>query len=234
VQEKHSALIMVFVADNNIVKVATLKYNCYLSIMNLMKTIDKLKRPLQDLRISVTDRCNFRCTYCMPKEIFGHDHIFLTREELLTFEEIVRLANIFVSLGVRKIRLTGGEPLLRKEIEVLIKMLAKIPGLDIAMTTNGALLAEKAQMLKNAGLKRVTVSLDSVDDTTFRTMNDVNFPVQRVLDGIETAKQVGLTPIKVNMVVKRGVNDQDILSMARYFRESGDTVRFIDSRAIDA
>ncbi|MBE9525257.1 MAG: GTP 3',8-cyclase MoaA [Chloroflexi bacterium] len=193
-----------------------------------MKITDTLKRPLQDLRISVTDRCNFRCTYCMPKEIFGRDHIFLTREELLTFEEIVRLANIFVSLGVRKIRLTGGEPLLRKEIEVLINMLAQIPGLDIAMTTNGALLAEKAQMLKDAGLKRVTVSLDSVDDTTFKAMNDVNFPVQRVLDGIETAKQVGLTPIKVNMVVKRGVNDQDILSMARYFRETGDTVRFIE------
>ncbi len=193
-----------------------------------MNPIDALKRPLQDMRISVTDRCNFRCTYCMPKEIFGRDHVFLSRNELLTFEEIKRLAEIFVSLGVRKIRLTGGEPLLRKDIELLISLLAQIPDLEIAMTTNGALLAEKAGLLKDAGLNRVTVSLDSVNDRIFRAMNDVNFPVQRVLDGIETAKKVGLAPIKINMVVKRGINDQDILQMAQYFREYGHTVRFIE------
>jgi len=200
----------------------------------MMQISDTLKRPLHDLRISVTDRCNFRCTYCMPKEIFGGEHIFLAREELLTFEQIKRLANIFVSLGVRKIRLTGGEPLLRKEIEVLISMLAEIPGLELAMTTNGALLANKAQMLRDAGLNRITVSLDSIDDATFKAMNDVNFPVQRVLDGIEAAKQVGLNPIKVNMVVKRGVNDQDILGMASYFRGTGHTVRFIEYMDVGA
>ena len=184
---------------------------------------DKLGRPLRDLRISVTDRCNFRCSYCMPKEIFDKHHSFLPHEALLSFEEITRLARIFVAHGVQKLRLTGGEPLLRKHIEVLIAMLADLrtPGgepLDITLTTNGSLLARKAQALRDAGLRRVTVSLDALDDTTFQQMNDVGFPVADVLDGIEAALAAGLGPIKVNMVVKRGTNDQDILPMAKHFR----------------
>ncbi len=195
--------------------------------------IDTRNRALRDLRISVTDRCNFRCVYCMPKEIFGKDFAFLGRAELLTFEEITRLARIAVAHGVEKIRLTGGEPLLRKGLEDLVGMLAalKTPegrDVDIALTTNGSILDIKARSLKDAGLKRVTVSLDSLDDATFKAMNDVDFPVAKVLHGIEVAHEVGLGPIKVNMVVKRGQNDQDIVAMARYFKGSPYILRFIE------
>jgi len=194
------------------------------------KTIlDTRQRPLRDLRISVTDRCNFRCTYCMPKEIFGRDYVFLARDELLSFEEITRLARIFVGLGARKIRLTGGEPLVRRDIEKLIEMLAAIDGLeDLAMTTNGSLLAPRVKALKDAGLKRVTVSLDSLDDATFMAMNDVGTPVAPILAAIDAAAAAGLTPVKVDMVVKRGVNDQDIPSMADHFRNTGHILRFIE------
>lgn len=188
---------------------------------------DTLGRPLRDLRISVTDRCNFRCVYCMPKEIYGRDYSFLPHAELLSFEEIARLAKIFKEFGVEKIRLTGGEPLLRKHIERLIAMLADLE-LDLTLTTNGALLARKAQSLKNAGLRRITVSLDSLDDARFRAMNDVNFPVKQVLEGIAAATEVGLQPIKINAVVKKGLNDGDVLSMARYFKNSGLILRFIE------
>ena len=190
---------------------------------------DRLGRPLRDLRISVTDRCNFRCTYCMPREIFGSDFRFLPRAELLTFEEISRLAHIFVDEGVEKVRLTGGEPLLRRDLELLIAMLAPIPGLrDLTLTTNGSLLARKAQLLADAGLARVTVSLDSLEDEVFAQLNDVGFPVSLVLDGISAAEQAGLRPIKVNMVVRRGINEASVLPMARYFRERGHTLRFIE------
>jgi cyclic pyranopterin phosphate synthase len=189
--------------------------------------LDRLERPLRDLRISVTDRCNFRCTYCMPKEVYGSSYRFLPRTDLLTYEEIERLARIFASQGVEKIRLTGGEPLLRREIEVLVAMLARIPGLDLTMTTNGTLLPQKASPLAAAGLKRVTVSLDSLDDEVFTALNDVGFPVARVLAGIEAAAAAGL-PVKVNMVVKRGVNEESILPMARYFHGSGHVLRFIE------
>ncbi|MGH2447129.1 MAG: GTP 3',8-cyclase MoaA [Chloroflexota bacterium] len=191
--------------------------------------LDTLARPFRDLRISVTDRCNFRCTYCMPKELFGRDYAFLPRAELLSFEEIHRLASVAVELGVEKIRLTGGEPLLRKDIERLIGMLRGIDGLkDLTLTTNGSLLTRKADALKSAGLDRVTVSLDSLDDTVFAAMNDVGFPVKRVLEGIEAADRAGLAPIKVNTVVKRGVNDHQIGDMAGYFRGTGHIVRFIE------
>jgi len=189
---------------------------------------DTLNRPLRDLRISVTDRCNFRCIYCMPKEIFGSDYQFLERSQILTFEEIARLARIFVGHGVRKIRLTGGEPLVRRDLHQLVAMLAPIPDLDLTLTTNGSLLARQAQALKDAGLKRVSVSLDSLDDAIFQAMNDVNFPVQRVLEGMDAAAAVGLGPIKVNMVVKRGLNESSILPMARFFREKGYILRFIE------
>ncbi len=189
---------------------------------------DTRGRPLRDLRISVADRCNFRCIYCMPKEIFGSDYQFLDRKELLTFEEIERLARIFVGHGVEKIRLTGGEPLVRRNLENLIEMLAAISGLDLTLTTNGSMLARKAQALKDAGLNRVTVSLDSLDNEIFKSMNDVGFPVEKVLAGIDEAARVGLSPIKINMVVKRGVNEQSILPMARYFREAGHILRFIE------
>ncbi len=189
---------------------------------------DRLGRPLHDLRISVTDRCNFRCVYCMPKEIFGKDYPFLERAELLSFEEIVRLVRIFHAHGVRKVRLTGGEPLLRRNVERLIEMLAAIDGLDLTLTTNGSLLARKARALKAAGLDRVTVSLDSLDDAVFKRMNDVDFPVAKVLDGIAEAAAAGLAPIKINAVVKRGVNDRDIVAMARHFRGSGHILRFIE------
>jgi len=189
---------------------------------------DSLGRPLRDLRISVTDRCNFRCVYCMPKEVFGRDFQFLARTELLTFEEITRLARVFVALGVEKLRLTGGEPLVRRDIERLVALLAGIEDIpEIAMTTNGALLAAKARALNDAGLGRVTVSLDSLDDEVFQAMNDVGFPVGRVLEGIEGAAAVGL-PVKVNMVVKRGVNEGSVLPMAHYFRGSGHIVRLIE------
>jgi GTP 3',8-cyclase len=189
---------------------------------------DRLGRPLRDLRISVTDRCNFRCVYCMPKEVFGKDYQFLEHKELLTFEEIARLARIFAGLGIEKIRLTGGEPLVRRHIERLIELLAAIPGLDLTLTTNGALLAKKARALKAAGLKRITVSLDSLDDAVFMKMNDVDFPVARVLEGIDAAAAAGLAPVKINMVVKRGLNDQSIVDMARYFKGSGHILRFIE------
>lgn len=185
---------------------------------------DTLGRPLRDLRISVTDRCNFRCGYCMPKEVFDKDYQFLPHSSLLSFEEITRTARLFAAHGVQKIRLTGGEPLLRKHIEVLVDMLAQLrtpdgQPLDLTLTTNGSLLARKAQALKDAGLKRITVSLDALDDTIFRRMNDADFPVDDVLAGIAAAERVGLGPIKVNMVVQRGVNDHEIVPMARYFRE---------------
>ena len=187
-----------------------------------------MQRPLRDLRVSVTDRCNFRCVYCMPKEVFGKDYQFLERKELLSFEEIARVARIFRGLGIEKIRLTGGEPLVRRNIEQLIEMLAAIPGLDLTLTTNGSLLKQKARALKSAGLKRVTVSLDSLDDTVFRRMNDVDFPVTRVLEGIESAAAAELAPVKINMVVKRGENEQSVLPMARHFRGSGHVLRFIE------
>jgi cyclic pyranopterin phosphate synthase len=193
-----------------------------------MTPLDTFGRPLRDLRISVTDRCNFRCTYCMPSEVFGHDYQFMRRAELLTFEEIARLARIFAAQGVEKIRLTGGEPLLRRDVDRLVAMLAEIPGLDLTLTTNGSLLPQKAQALAAAGLRRITVSLDSLDDEVFRAMNDVDFPVARVLEGIEAAARAGLRPVKVNMVVKRGVNDDSVLEMARHFSGTGHIVRFIE------
>src|SRR3954451_21935408 len=198
-----------------------------------MPTTDAFKRPLRDLRISVTDRCNFRCVYCMPKEVFGRDHRFLDRKELLSFEEIERVARTFVDLGVEKIRITGGEPLVRRNIEELIAKLAAIEGLDLTLTTNASLLPLKAQALADAGLTRVTVSLDSLDDTVFRSMNDVDFPVERVLAGIDAAGAAGL-PVKVNMVVKRGLNEDSILPMARHFRGTGHVLRFIEYMDVGA
>ena len=200
---------------------------------------DTRGRPLRDLRISVTDRCNFRCSYCMPREVFDKDYAFLPQASLLSFEEIARLAKVFVAHGVEKIRLTGGEPLLRKHLEVLVEMLAKLQTpqgkpLDITLTTNASLLAKKAQSLKDAGLQRVTVSLDALDDATFRRMNDVDFPVADVLKGIEVAQKVGLAPLKVNMVVKRGTNDAEILPMARHFRHTGAVLRFIEYMDVGA
>jgi cyclic pyranopterin phosphate synthase len=189
---------------------------------------DTLRRPLHDLRISVTDRCNFRCVYCMPKEIFGRDHAFLPRQALLSFEELERAARLFVALGVGKIRLTGGEPLLRRDLEQLVAMLARLPGIELTLTTNGSLLAEKAQLLRQAGLQRVSVSLDAIDDETFMRMNDVDFSVARVLEGIEAAVAAGLTPVKVNMVVKRGINEHSLLPMAEHFRGTGIVLRFIE------
>ena len=194
---------------------------------------DQLGRPLRDLRISVTDRCNFRCTYCMPKEVFNSDYRFLRHSDLLTFEEIARLAAAFVQHGVEKIRLTGGEPLLRKDLHKLIAMLSPMKtrggnNLDIALTTNGSVLARNAQQLADAGLKRITVSLDGLDDATFRRMNDVDFPVRDVLEGIEAATAAGLAPVKINMVVKRGVNEGEIVAMAHHFRGTGHIVRFIE------
>jgi cyclic pyranopterin phosphate synthase len=204
--------------------------------------LDRLGRPLRDLRISVTDRCNFRCTYCMPKSIFGQHHQFLPKAALLSFEEIERLGRVFASLGVRKIRLTGGEPLLRKDLEQLVAMLARLrtaqgEGLDLALTTNGSMLARKAALLRAAGLQRLTVSLDALTDATFRRMNDVDFPVSSVLDGIDASISAGFAPIKVNMVVKRGTNDHEIVPMARYFREryKGSVVlRFIEYMDVGA
>ena len=190
--------------------------------------LDTFKRPLRDLRVSVTDRCNFRCVYCMPKEVFGKDFQFLPRGEILSFEEIERLVRVFVGLGVQKVRLTGGEPLVRRHIERLVEMLAKVSDLDLTLTTNGSLLAGRARALRDAGLKRVTVSLDSLDDEVFKSMNDVDFPVARVLEGMDAAEAAGLAPIKVNMVVKRGLNENSILPMARHFRGTGRILRFIE------
>ena len=189
---------------------------------------DTRGRTLRDLRISVTDRCNFRCVYCMPKDVFGRDYPFLRQTDLLTFEEITRLARVFKAHGVQKIRLTGGEPLLRKHLERLVEMLKDVGDIDLTLTTNGALLAHKARELKAAGLSRVTVSLDALDDGIFRAMNDVDFPVAKVLEGIDAAADAGLAPIKINMVVKRGVNEREILPMARRFKGSGHILRFIE------
>ncbi len=201
----------------------------------MMTLLDTLGRPVRDLRISVTDRCNFRCVYCMPKEVFGPQFTFLHREDLLTFEELTRLARIFVRHGVEKVRLTGGEPLLRRDLERLVAQLAAIEGLDdIALTTNGSLLTrEKARALKAAGLRRITISLDSLDDVVFRAMNDVDFPVARVLAGIDAAAAAGL-PVKVNVVVKRGLNEDSVLDIARRFRGTGHAVRFIEFMDVGA
>ena len=198
-----------------------------------MSTLDTRGRLLRDLRISVTDRCNFRCTYCMPKEVFNQDYPYLAHDELLSFEEITRLANIFATLGVEKIRLTGGEPLLRKNLEILIGMLAKIQTpqgepLDLTLTTNGSILRKKAAALKAAGLKRITVSLDGLDDAVFKKMNDVDFPVEDVLDGIAAAQENGFDSIKVNMVVKKGSNEHEIIAMAKRFKGNGIVLRFIE------
>ncbi|HUZ83728.1 MAG TPA: GTP 3',8-cyclase MoaA [Gaiellales bacterium] len=191
--------------------------------------LDTLGRPIRDLRISVTDRCNFRCVYCMPREVFGRDYPFLPRAQLLTFEEIARLAHSFARHGVRKLRLTGGEPLLRRDLDQLVALLREVPGIeDIALTTNGSLLAARAGRLAAAGLDRVTVSLDSLDDDVFRAMNDVDVPVSRVLAGIDAAAAAGLAPVKVNMVVKRGVNEHSLLPMAEHFRGSGHVLRLIE------
>lgn len=200
---------------------------------------DRLGRRLRDLRISVTDRCNFRCIYCMPREVFGKDYAFLAHDQLLSFEEIARLARIFAAQGIEKIRLTGGEPLLRRNIERLVEMLAAITlpdgrSIELTLTTNGSLLARKARALKDAGLARVTVSLDALDDPTFKRMNDADFPVARVLEGIAAADAAGLAPVKINMVVKRGVNEHSILPMARYFRESAHVLRFIEFMDVGA
>jgi cyclic pyranopterin phosphate synthase len=208
---------------------------------------DTLGRPLRDLRISVTDRCNFRCNYCMPKEVFDNNHVYLPHSALLSFEEITRVARVFVAHGVQKIRLTGGEPLLRKNIEVLIEQLAALrtpdgKPLDLTLTTNGSLLKKKARALKNAGLNRVTVSLDGLDDAIFRRMNDVDFPVADVLDGLAEAQAVGLgaappgkpSGLKINMVVKRGTNDHEIVPMARHFQGSGMVLRFIEYMDVGA
>jgi cyclic pyranopterin phosphate synthase len=189
--------------------------------------LDRLGRPLETLRISITDRCNFRCVYCMPKEVYGRDYAFLERTALLSFEEIVRVARVFAALGVRRVRLTGGEPLVRRDVERLVAQLTEIDGLELALTTNGALLPQKAKALAEAGLDRVTVSLDSVVDAQFRALNDVDFPVQRVLDGIEAAAAAGL-PVKVNAVVKRGVNEDGIVALAEHFRSTGHVLRFIE------
>jgi cyclic pyranopterin phosphate synthase len=198
-----------------------------------MNPLDRLGRPLHDLRISVTDRCNFRCTYCMPKEIFGRDYEFLPKDQVLTFEEITRAATAFAALGVRKLRVTGGEPLVRRGLPELIRMLAALrttdgQALDLTLTTNGAALRSLAQPLADAGLQRVTVSLDSLDDAVFGAMNGVDFPVARVLEGIDAALDAGLSPVKINMVVRRGINEGSIVPMARWARETGVTLRFIE------
>ena len=198
------------------------------------RVADTRGRSLHDLRISVTDRCNFRCVYCMPKDVYDAEYKFLPRAELLTFEEIARVARIFVDHGVSKIRLTGGEPLLRRNLERLIEMLAKLGNVDLTLTTNGALLAKKARSLRDSGLTRVTVSLDSLDDATFRALNDVDFPVARVLEGIDAAATAGLAPLKINMVVKRGVNESSIVPMALHFKGSGHIVRYIEYMDVGA
>ena len=194
--------------------------------------LDRLGRSLETLRISITDRCNFRCVYCMPKEVFGRDYSFLERRELLTLEELARVAGVFAGLGVRTVRITGGEPLVRRNVEHLVELLAAIETregdrLELALTTNGSILAQKAEALAAAGLSRVTVSLDSLDDEAFRAMNDVDFPVRRVLEGIDAAAAAGL-PVKINAVVKRGANDGDVLALAEHFRGSGHVLRFIE------
>jgi cyclic pyranopterin phosphate synthase len=191
--------------------------------------VDRLGRPVRDLRVSVTDRCNFRCTYCMPRDVFGADHAFLPRSEILSFEEIVRLVGVFASLGVSKVRLTGGEPLLRKDLEKLVTLVAQTPGIDdVALTTNGSLLAARAESLRAAGLGRVTVSLDSVDQAVFAVLGDTQIPLSRVLDGIAAAKAAGLTPVKLNAVIQRGINDDGLLDLVDYAREHGHVLRLIE------
>ena len=191
--------------------------------------LDTLGRPLRDLRVSVTDRCNFRCAYCMPRDVYDRDHVFLPRDEILTFEEIERLVGLFAGFGVEKIRLTGGEPLLRHRVADLVRRISAVDGIrDVAMTTNGSMLARHAQELADAGLDRITVSLDAVDDARFRHAADVDFPVARVLEGIDAAKQAGLAPVKINTVVRRGLNDDSLLDIARRFRGTGHIVRFIE------
>lgn len=197
-------------------------------VMTLPALLDAFGRPVRDLRISITDRCNFRCVYCMPKTEFGRDYPFMPRAELLSFEEITRIARLFAARGVKKLRLTGGEPLLRHGVEKLIEQLAAIPDLEITLTTNGSLLAQKAKMLAAAGLQRVTVSLDALDDATFKRMNDADYPVAKVLEGIEAAAAAGMRPVKVNCVVKRGSNDDQIVPLARHFRGTGHILRFIE------
>lgn len=200
-----------------------------------MALFDARQRPLRDLRVSVTDRCNFRCTYCMPREVFGPGYQFLNRTELLSYEEIARLARIFVAHGVEKIRITGGEPLVRRDLHTLIAELRAVPELkDLTLTTNGSLLRAQAQKLKDAGLERVTVSLDSLDDEIFMSMNDAGVPASVVLDGIDAAKEAGLAPIKVNAVVKRGTNDHGIVDLARHFKGTGVIVRFIEFMDVGA
>jgi cyclic pyranopterin phosphate synthase len=189
--------------------------------------LDRLGRQLETLRVSITDRCNFRCVYCMPKEVYGRDHVFLERKELLSLEEIARVVGVFAQLGVRTVRITGGEPLVRRNVEYLVELLRAIPDLELALTTNGALLPQKAEALARAGLDRVTVSLDSVDDATFRALNDVDFPVDRVLEGIDAAAAAGLR-VKVNAVVKRGANDDGLVALAEHFRGTGHVLRFIE------
>ncbi|MFP5406352.1 MAG: GTP 3',8-cyclase MoaA [Gammaproteobacteria bacterium] len=201
--------------------------------------VDRRGRPLHDLRVSVTDRCNFRCTYCMPKEVFGRDYAFLPQSSLLSFEEIERVVRGFIAHGVEKVRLTGGEPLLRRNVESLVERLARLrtaggEPLDLTLTTNGSLLARKARALRDAGLRRVTVSLDALDDRIFREMNDADFPVADVLAGIEAADAAGLRPLKINMVVRRGVNDHEIASMAAHFRGTGHILRFIEFMDVGA
>lgn len=191
--------------------------------------VDTLGRPLRDVRVSVTDRCNFRCAYCMPRDVYDRDHVFLPRDEILTFEEIERLVGLFAGLGVEKIRLTGGEPLLRHGVADLVRRISAIDGIrDVAMTTNGSTLARHAQELAEAGLDRITVSLDAVDDARFRHAADVDFPVARVLEGIDAAKQAGLAPVKINTVVRRGLNEDALLDIAGRFRGTGHIVRFIE------
>ncbi len=200
-----------------------------------LTVLDTLGRPMRDLRISVTDRCNFRCVYCMPKEVFGRDHAFLPRAEILDFEEIERVVRAAVALGVRKVRLTGGEPLVRRNLETLVGMLSAIDGIDdLTLTTNASLLAKRAQALADAGLDRVTVSLDALDDATFQAMNDVGFPVSRVLEGIAAAESAGLGPIKVNAVIRRGLNQHAIVDLAEHFRGTDATVRFIEYMDVGA
>ncbi|GIW18570.1 MAG: cyclic pyranopterin monophosphate synthase [Tepidiforma sp.] len=200
-----------------------------------MAVNDRLGRPLRDLRISITDRCNFRCVYCMPREVFGPDYQFLRRDELLTYEEIARVARVLVGLGVEKIRITGGEPLVRRDLDQLVRALRGIEGLrDLTLTTNGSLLRAQARRLAEAGLQRVTVSLDSLDDAVFRAMNDAGVGVDTVLDGIAAAREAGLWPIKVNAVVKRGMNDHTVVDLARYFRGTGIIVRFIEFMDVGA
>lgn len=213
---------------NRVWSKAARSIDLYNASMSPPSLLDQISRPVRDLRISITDRCNFRCVYCMPKAVFGRDYPFLPRGELLSFEEITRIARAFATRGVRKIRLTGGEPLLRHGMEKLVEMLAGLPGIELTLTTNGSLLEKKASALKTAGLARVTVSLDALDEAIFKRMNDADYPVAKVLAGIEAAARAGLAPVKINCVVKRGVNESQILPLARHFRHSGQILRFIE------